>query len=426
MPGRRRCVRSARCSAWRSARCSRDRSSVEYVTTWPGLGRLMYEALRARDIYLVAGCAAAGSAFLACGTLAGDLLLAAVDPRVREERPREGAAGIALLAAGRAGGAAGAVARAESARPSASPSCCTRRRRACTSGTAARGAPFIYRQRVVSRLERRFETMTDRRASRCAGFATAGSVTADAGRRRAAAPARRRRLRPRHLRAARARLAPDPGARARRHARRRSSAALIGGVSRLRRRAAWTMLLSRVTEFVLVLPAIYVVLALRAAMPLVVPPRTVFLLLAAIFVLLGWPTWRAASAPSSRRSARATTCRPREALGAGSARLLCPAPAAGGARAPRHAGHAAAAGVHPRRGDAVLHRPGVSRGHAHLGHDAAGRGERRAARRHAVGAGAGRRDISRGPRGEPRRAGSGLRPRRRAGDAAASLVQLEG
>jgi len=58
---------------------------VEYVTTWPGLGRLMYEALRARDIYLVAGCAATGSAFLACGTLAGDLLLAAVDPRVREE-----------------------------------------------------------------------------------------------------------------------------------------------------------------------------------------------------------------------------------------------------------------------------------------------------------------------------------------------------
>jgi peptide/nickel transport system permease protein len=50
---------------------------VEYVTSWPGLGRLMYEALRARDIYLVAGCAAAGSLFLACGTLVGDLLLAA-------------------------------------------------------------------------------------------------------------------------------------------------------------------------------------------------------------------------------------------------------------------------------------------------------------------------------------------------------------
>lgn len=57
---------------------------VEYVTSWPGLGLLMYEALRGRDIYLVAGCAAAGASLLAIGTLLGDLLLAAVDPRVRE------------------------------------------------------------------------------------------------------------------------------------------------------------------------------------------------------------------------------------------------------------------------------------------------------------------------------------------------------
>ena len=57
---------------------------VEYVTAWPGIGRLMYEALRARDIYLVAACAAMGAVFLALGTLTGDLLLAASDPRVRE------------------------------------------------------------------------------------------------------------------------------------------------------------------------------------------------------------------------------------------------------------------------------------------------------------------------------------------------------
>ncbi len=57
---------------------------VEYVTAWPGLGQMMYEALKARDIYLVAGCAAAGATFLAIGTLIGDLMLAAVDPRVRE------------------------------------------------------------------------------------------------------------------------------------------------------------------------------------------------------------------------------------------------------------------------------------------------------------------------------------------------------
>lgn len=57
---------------------------VEFVTAWPGLGRLMYEALRARDIYLVAGCAAMGGLVLAAGMMIGDLLLAAADPRVRE------------------------------------------------------------------------------------------------------------------------------------------------------------------------------------------------------------------------------------------------------------------------------------------------------------------------------------------------------
>ena len=48
-------------------------------------------------------------------------------------------------------------------------------------------------------------------------------------------------------------------------------------------------LLSRLTEFVLVLPAIYVALALRAVMPLVLPTAAVFALLAVIFALLGFP-----------------------------------------------------------------------------------------------------------------------------------------
>ncbi len=47
--------------------------------------------------------------------------------------------------------------------------------------------------------------------------------------------------------------------------------------------------LSRVSELFLVLPAIYVALALRAVMPLVLPPATVFVLLSGIFVFLGWP-----------------------------------------------------------------------------------------------------------------------------------------
>ena len=58
---------------------------VEIVTSWPGLGRLMFDALRAHDLYLVAGCAALGSVFLAVGTLISDVALAVADPRMRAE-----------------------------------------------------------------------------------------------------------------------------------------------------------------------------------------------------------------------------------------------------------------------------------------------------------------------------------------------------
>ncbi len=58
--------------------------AVETITAWPGLGQLMLAALRARDVYLVAGCAAAGSIFLAIGTLMSDAALAMVDPRTME------------------------------------------------------------------------------------------------------------------------------------------------------------------------------------------------------------------------------------------------------------------------------------------------------------------------------------------------------
>jgi peptide/nickel transport system permease protein len=56
--------------------------AVEIVTAWPGLGALMYEGLVARDLYLVAGCAALGSIFLAIGILLSDIALALVDPRM--------------------------------------------------------------------------------------------------------------------------------------------------------------------------------------------------------------------------------------------------------------------------------------------------------------------------------------------------------
>jgi peptide/nickel transport system permease protein len=62
--------------------------AVEVVTSWPGLGALMQQALMSRDTYLVAGCAAAGAAFLAAGILAGDLVHALADPRIAVEDAR--------------------------------------------------------------------------------------------------------------------------------------------------------------------------------------------------------------------------------------------------------------------------------------------------------------------------------------------------
>lgn len=58
--------------------------AVEFVTAWPGLGRLMYEAVQTGDVRLVAGCVFAGGICLAVGNLTADGLRALVDPRVRE------------------------------------------------------------------------------------------------------------------------------------------------------------------------------------------------------------------------------------------------------------------------------------------------------------------------------------------------------
>jgi len=60
--------------------------AVEWITSWPGLGRLMLDALNARDTFVVAGCAAAGAAFLAAGILAADIAHAFVDPRIEGAR----------------------------------------------------------------------------------------------------------------------------------------------------------------------------------------------------------------------------------------------------------------------------------------------------------------------------------------------------
>jgi len=59
--------------------------AVEWVTSWPGLGRLTYDAVVSRDVDLVAGCALAGAVLIALGNMLADLARALVDPRVREQ-----------------------------------------------------------------------------------------------------------------------------------------------------------------------------------------------------------------------------------------------------------------------------------------------------------------------------------------------------
>ena len=56
---------------------------VEAVTAWPGLGRLILEAVQSRDLYLVMGAFVNAAVLLLLGNLFGDILLAMTDPRIK-------------------------------------------------------------------------------------------------------------------------------------------------------------------------------------------------------------------------------------------------------------------------------------------------------------------------------------------------------
>jgi len=57
---------------------------VEVIMSWPGLGRLTVESLRAQDLYLTMGAVLTSSVMLILGNLVADILLAMLDPRIRE------------------------------------------------------------------------------------------------------------------------------------------------------------------------------------------------------------------------------------------------------------------------------------------------------------------------------------------------------
>jgi len=56
---------------------------AEFFFNWPGLGRLILEAVRAQDLYLVMASLMMGAVMLIVGNLLADLLLKFVDPRIQ-------------------------------------------------------------------------------------------------------------------------------------------------------------------------------------------------------------------------------------------------------------------------------------------------------------------------------------------------------
>ncbi|MEK6680432.1 MAG: ABC transporter permease, partial [Nitrospirota bacterium] len=56
---------------------------TEIVFSWPGLGRLMLEAVTSYDLYLVMGSLFMGTILLIIGNLIADILLAFMDPRIK-------------------------------------------------------------------------------------------------------------------------------------------------------------------------------------------------------------------------------------------------------------------------------------------------------------------------------------------------------
>ncbi|SNR59953.1 ABC transporter permease [Desulfurobacterium atlanticum] len=58
---------------------------IEIITAWPGMGRLMFDAVMAQDFFVVMGALYIGGIMLIIGNLMADILLALNDPRIREK-----------------------------------------------------------------------------------------------------------------------------------------------------------------------------------------------------------------------------------------------------------------------------------------------------------------------------------------------------
>ena len=382
------------------------------ITAWPGLGRLMLDALRARDVYLVAGCAAPASVFLAVGTLLSDAALALRRSAERRERRLErcvtSTIGLALLVRRDRRGRRGAG-RWRRTPPdehfrgllNAPPTRAARRRRCAARGTRrssirwtlveparaalrtgsiaracrSRGSPAAASGRIVGRRARAAAARSAPTAT--AAMCSAGCCSARASRSGLSLAAAARRDADRRAARRRRRL--------RRRARRRSADARVGLRAWCCRRCTSRWRCERCCRSC----------CRRATCSCCSPASS---------PSSARRSSRAACAPSCAPSGSSTTPSAAVSLGASHARAAAAAPAAGGARLHRRPDHAAGARVHRRRSDAVVRRPRVSGSGGELGHDAARRVERPRVRRFSVAAQSGGGDVPRGARSEPRAA----------------------
>jgi len=181
-------------------------------------------------------------------------------------------------------------------------------------------APFIYPWRVVSQLEQRYEADRTRRVPLAwmrRGHLTGSSDDANAPLLLLGADSFGHDVFSRLLYGARTSLALAATA--------AIGAMLVGGVvGGLAGYAggAADEVLMRATDFVMVLPAMYVALALRAVLPLVLSAQQVFWLLAAIFAILGAPFIARGVRSIVGSERRLDYALAAEAVGAGAGRLL--------------------------------------------------------------------------------------------------------